>query len=313
MPTPAPKYTGPVEKIRMGVETSLLPATVWVAENKGYFLEQGLDAEIKEFSSGRAALKSMLEEGNLDLATVAQTPVMFNSFNRSDYAIIAGMVSSSNDVKILVRKDRNISTPADLRGKKIGMTQGSTGHYFLSLFLTQHGLTLADVITVDIAATTLPQAIVEGKVDAISTWEPNINNAKNALGDNALLLESRDVFREDFYFVTFKDWATAHPELLKRFLAAIDRAALFIADHPAEAQQIVAQRLKLDPLFVSSIWSDFSFKLFLDQAILSTIERESRWAIANKLTDKTAPSNYLDFIYFDALEAVKPEAITIIH
>ena len=42
----------PLEKITFGVETSILPSAVWVAENKGYFEEEGLDVEIKEFDSG---------------------------------------------------------------------------------------------------------------------------------------------------------------------------------------------------------------------------------------------------------------------
>lgn len=308
-----PAYTGSVEKIRIGVELGLLPAPVRIAEHNGYFKEQGIDLAITDFSSGRAALSAMLTEGNLDMATVAQTPIVLNSFDRNDYQIIAGMVSSSNDVKILARKDRNINTPADLKGKKVGMTRGSTGHYFLSLFLAQHSLSLDDIVTVDIAATALPEAINEGTVDAIATWEPNLYRASQLLGDNALILESRGTYREDFYFAVFKDWAKSNPELLERFLRAIDSAETFIAEHSKESQEIVAERLQIDPLFIASVWDDFSYGLFLDQAILLTFEQQARWMIANKLTDKSTLPNYLDFIYFDALEAVKPEAVTIIH
>ena len=41
------------EKVILGVETSFLTAAVWVAENKGYFQEQGIDLVIKEFDSGK--------------------------------------------------------------------------------------------------------------------------------------------------------------------------------------------------------------------------------------------------------------------
>ena len=90
-------------EIILGVETSILPSPVWVAENKRYFQEEGLNVKIKEFGSGRSALKTMLTEGNLDMVTCAQTPVMFNSFTRNDYAIIAAMVYSDSDVKVLAR------------------------------------------------------------------------------------------------------------------------------------------------------------------------------------------------------------------
>jgi NitT/TauT family transport system substrate-binding protein len=63
---------------------------------------------------------------------------------------------------------------------------------------------------------------------------------------------------------------------------------------------------------VTSIWNEFIFELFLDQAILTILENEARWAIRNKLTDGKKVPNYLNFIYFDTLEAVKPKGVNII-
>ena len=60
------------------------------------------------------------------------------------------------------------------------------------------------------------------------------------------------------------------------------------------------------------IWAEFSFQLLLDQTILVSMEDEARWAMKEGLTDKKEVPNYLDFIFMDALELVKPEAVTII-
>jgi ABC-type nitrate/sulfonate/bicarbonate transport system substrate-binding protein len=54
-------YSGPVEKVTLGAEASLLPAAVWVAEDKGYFKEEGLDITIKKFDSGRLSFLAMLK------------------------------------------------------------------------------------------------------------------------------------------------------------------------------------------------------------------------------------------------------------
>ena len=304
-----------IKKVTLGVETSLPPAAVWVAENKGYFRGEGLDLTIKEFDSGRTALATMLNEGNLDMVTVAQTPVMFNSFDRDDYVIIAAMVYSDNDVKILARQDRGIKNPSDLRGKTVGITKGSTGHFFLGLFLIHSGLGLSEIETIDIEASELPQALVDGRVDAISTWEPHIWNAKKLLDENAVRLQPRGgskIFREDFYFVPNRNFMENNPETLKRFLKAIEKGEEFIQKNREEAINIVSQRLKLDKVFIASIWDDFEFQLILDQAIIITLEDEARWAIDNNLTNSTEVPNYLDYIYSDILEEIKPKAVTII-
>jgi NitT/TauT family transport system substrate-binding protein len=50
----------------------------------------------------------------------------------------------------------------------------------------------------------------------------------------------------------------------------------------------------------------------LTQVLLITLEDETRWAIKSKLVEKSKMPNYIDFIYVDGLQAVKPEAVRII-
>ncbi len=196
----------------------------------------------------------------------------------------------------------------------MGITKGSTGHFFLGLFLAHSGLMLFEIKTIDLEASELPQALIDGRVDAISTWEPHIWNAKKLLGGNAVFLQPRGgakIFREDFYFVPNRNFMENNPETLKRFLKAIEKAEEFIQKNKEEAINIVSQRLKIDKELVLSVWDDFEFQLILDQTILITLEDEARWAIDNNLVDATEVPNYLDYIYIDALEEVKPEAVTI--
>jgi ABC-type nitrate/sulfonate/bicarbonate transport system substrate-binding protein len=304
-----------VEKLTLGVETSFLTAPVWVAENRGYFQDEGLTVEIKDFDSGKTALTTMLDAGNtqdLDIITVAQTPVMFNSFTRDDYQIIAAMVTSEDDVKVLIKKQNEISVATDLRGKKIGITEASTGQFFLSLFLSYNGIAYSEVEVVDTRPADLPQALADGKVDAIVTWEPHILNAQKLLGENALILPSEGIYREDFYFVGHREFISNNAEALKGFIRAIERAENFISSNKDDSIDIVADRLGIERSFVVSFWDTFDFQLLLDQMILINLEDEAKWAIENKLTDATEIPNYADYIYVDALVGVKPEAVGII-
>jgi len=305
-------YTGPMTKITFGVDFSVISAPVWVAENRGYFQKEGLDVEIKNYSSGRTALADMLEKGNLDMVTVAQTPVMYNSFSENNYAIIAAVACSYEDVVILANRGNAIEISSDLKGKKIGTPVGSSGHFFLGLFLIHNGLRISDVTVIDIDAPELPRALSDGRVDAIAIWQPHIHNAQKLLAGKTLLLPSKNLYREDFYIVPHKNFMKNNPAALKKFLKAIDRAENFIQENKEEAINIVSARLRLERETVASFWNSYEFKMFLDQTILADLEAEARWAIRNKYTTATSIPDYLNFIYPDALEAIKPEAVQII-
>jgi ABC-type nitrate/sulfonate/bicarbonate transport system substrate-binding protein len=304
------KYSGPVEKITLGAETSLLTAAVWIADEKGFFEEYGLDLEIVEFESGKASFNDMLNNG-VDISTVAPTPIMFNSFERDDFSIFATFVSSTEDVKVIARKDSGINQAKDLIGKKIGTPAGTTGQFFLSSYLTFRGVDYSEIEEVDISPSNLPNALNNGEVDAIVIWEPHAYNAINLLGGNSIHLPSPEVYDETFNFMVMDNYVENNPEVLVRFLKALDKATKFIENNKEESQRIVADRLKLDIEVMTVLWKDFVFDITLEQSLILTLEAEAQWAINNNLTEATEIPNYLDYINIDALREVKPESITI--
>lgn len=305
-PSPSNEIT---HKFTLGAEKSLLTAAVWVAENKGYFKDEGLDVEIKGFESGKASFVAMLEGKGIDISTVAPTPIMFQSFKRDDFSVLGTFTYSYEDVKVIGRKDRKIATADDLKGKKIGTPYGTTGQFFVEAFLTHNGLSASDVQVVDISPSSLPAAIQEGKVDAIVIWEPHAYKAQQILADNAVTLPSSNVYKETFNFMAMNSFAKRNPQALEKFLSAIQKATAFIKSDKTEAQSIVAQRLNLDTKVMEILWEQFVFELSLDQSLLKTLEDEARWAIQSKLVDTDTMPNYLGFIHTDALTHVSPQAV----
>ena len=232
--------------------------------------------------------------------------------DRNDFVIIGAMVYTDDIVKILVREDKGIRNPLDLIDKKIGITKGSTGQFFLDVFLTHKSILSSEVKTIDLRPSELPQALAEGRVDGICVWEPHILEAKKLLDNSAVVLLSYGIYRGAFYFVANKVFAKNNPETIQSFLKAIEKAEEFIQKNEEESIGIVSQRLKTDKDLTALIWGDFSFQLMLDQTILISLEDIARWAIKERLTDDKEIPNYLDFIYMEALEQVKPRAVTII-
>ena len=306
------KPTVPVQTLTLGVEASLLPAAVWVAEAKDYFQHAGVTVRIEAFESGRLSLLAMLEGEDIDICTVAPTPIMFKSFERRDFRILATFAYSYDDVKVIARKDRGINTAADLRGARIATPSETTGAFVLAAFLTYNGLLPSDVEVVDLNPSDLAIALKRGEVDAVVIWEPHAHQARTLLAQNAIRLPTSEIYRETFNFVARKQFAEDHPDAIRRFLAAVDRATTFIGNYPQAAQAIVAQRLGLHTEALTELWDDFVFELSLHQSLLMTLEDEARWAIENRLTDETQVPNFLDLLHLDAMVEVKPEGVTII-
>ena len=307
----AEKYVGPIKKVTFGSSTTHKIAAVFVADNKGYFKDEGIDLEIKKSGSGKASFLPMLKGEGVDISAVADTPIVIESFNREDFYIIAGMYTSYDD-KVIARKDKGINSVADLRGKKVGLTKGTNAQFLLDLLLIYNKIPSSEVEVVDIKPMDLVTALENGDVDAISAWEPIPFEAEQVLQGKTIKFLNEEFYRKIFYFALKKDFARDNPGVVKRFIKAIDRTNTFLRENEGESQTIVAEALNLDKEAVVRGWEEGEFTLFLDQALIVSLEDQARWAIKNKLTDATKVPNYLNYIYFDALEAVKPKSMTII-
>ncbi len=301
--------TEPVPSLTLGATPILLPATVWIAVEQGFFAEEGIDVRIEEYVSGRAALTALSADEGPEMVTVAQTPIVFDSFERQDFAILATMVTSFDDEHVIARRDREILTPADLRGTRVGVTLGTAGHFFLALFLADAGLTLSDVEVVHMAPDALPIALAAGDLDAISTWEPHLSRASEALGETAIVFDDGDFYREDFYFVATKDWLGSHDDTVQRFLQALIRAEDFIQSNPEESKTLVARRIGMSRTLVDTLWSKFAFAISLDQSLLNTLELQARWVLEAGFVEADSIPNYLEFVWAGPLEQVRPAAV----
>lgn len=310
-PSQPQKYTGPVEKVTVGSYTGEYAALFYIADEKGYFKDEGIDLEIKPYQGGIFAIPDLVA-GKIDIVLANEFAPVLKTFDTPNLKILAS-INKTNSYEFIALRDHGINVPADLKGKKVGIPKNTQSEFLLGTFLTFNHLSLTDLEVIYITPLDLMDAMVSGKIDATVIWPPHSFNIAKKLGTNAVVWGGQS--DQDVYFVLVgsDDLVKKGPRVIEKVLRALIKAEEFVKNNTAETKVIVMGRTKTDEAYIKHVWSQNSFSVSLEQAMVLTMEDEARWMIENKLTDKTKVPNYLDLIYFDALEKVKPEAVTIIH
>lgn len=307
-----PSTTGKPIKITVAYTIQPQSTLIHVAVAKGYFAEEGLDVQPSIHTFGKASLQTVLDH-KADFATVAETPVMFNILKGEKIYVIANIEASSVNNGMAARQDAGIHKPADLRGKRVGYTPGTTSEFFLDSFLTATGLTRQDVRSVALKPEEMLGAILSKQVDAVSTWNYPLTQIKQQLGEQGALFLDKEIYTETFNVAAQQDFVNKNPDVVRRFLRALLKAENFVKANRDEAQSILHAATKTDLALIKDVWDAFSYQLNLDQTLVITLEDETRWAIKNHLVEQDTMPNYLDYIYLDGLKSIKPEAVRIKH
>ncbi len=298
------------DALRVAVAKTPLSLPFYVAESQNYFAAEGVAVRLADVIGGHRTLQQVLA-GEADLATSSEAVVMFNSFKRNDFAVLASFVSSDDDVKIIARKDLDLTRTEQIAGMRFATVVGAASHYYLDTWLLFHGVDTKSVKVVNMQPEAMSAALSKGEVDAVAIWEPHPFMIVNAV-PGAKLLPNTRTYVLTFNLVGQKTMIRQREDELVRLLRALDRAQSFIKAEPKKAQAILRTRLGLDQAFIDWIWPHYTFRLALDQWLMSAMESQARWARREGYVADSRSINYLDFIESGPLRKVRPELVGIV-
>ena len=286
--------------------------TIFLASEKGYFKEQGLDVILKtSYPHGKATLNAVIT-GETDFGVSSETPFIHAVLKGNKLYALAVMITAENHLSVVARKDKGVLKAKDLINKTIGVTLGSNGEYFLDTVLLLNHIPREKVKLVHLKPKLMGAAIMNGDVDAIATWNPQMYKAQKELGEQGVTFTAEGLYSPYFIIAARQDYVHANPDIIERVVRSLVKASHYIHEFPDESRQIVAKHLKTDESLLKELSATYRFKILLDQSFVVTLENQSKWAIKKKLTHQTKLPNYMEFIYPDALSVVKPKNMTII-
>lgn len=236
---------GPVQVTYLtGFGTFGREAYAYVALEKGYFEEEGIEVDIQP-GGGTIPNITQAVDGDVEFALADFTGVLLAYGNEQvplDFTVVAAVLQQTV-FSIIALEESGIRTPRDLEGKTIGDAPGSFGPLLFPAYADLAGID-AELVDVDntIPPPQLPVMLGEGNVDAIGQFllgKPTIEAA--AGGREAVVLPFSDVLR-DLYgisLVTSNRIAEEEPELVERFVRALMRGLEDSIADPEEAGRIL--------------------------------------------------------------------------
>ena len=143
-------------------------------------------AQWSDFTSGPPMLQAMAA-GSVDVGGVGNAPPVFAAAGGDQIAIVGALQANPHGSALLVPKGSPIHSPAQLRGKRIAVAQGSSADYHLLTVLTKAGLSVHDVTLVYLQPAAGLAALTSGHVDAWDIWSPFIEEGESMNGSTAIV------------------------------------------------------------------------------------------------------------------------------
>jgi len=181
-----------LSKAKVGVLRLSSSAPVFIAQDKGYFKDAGLDVELKFFDAAQPSAVATAS-GDVDFGVTAFTAGLYNLAGKGVLKVIGGMSREKAGFPLIGYFASNnayaagLKTPRDLAGKRIAVTQvGSSFHYSLGLLADKYGFKLSDVKVLPLQSLSNAAAALKGEtVDAALL---PVSTARKLMDDNGAKL-----------------------------------------------------------------------------------------------------------------------------
>ncbi|MEG3639235.1 ABC transporter substrate-binding protein [Magnetococcus sp. PR-3] len=285
--------------------------TIFIAQERGYFAAEGLTVRLEHHPHGLSAMQA-LQAGEVDYASSSETPLIRHILKGAEFRILASMITANHHVGIVARRDRGITRSADLVGKRIGVTQGSNGAYYLDLCLLMHGLSSSSVTRVHLKPTEMKSALVAGEIDAASVWNPVKYALIKELNEGAFSTDLKGLYAPHFILSVHARHLQRNPDQVEAMMKAMLRAAEYVKEHRDQANVIAARYMKSTPELLHSLSATYDFTLKLDQSLISILEQQAHWIGNGLKVEKAQPiPNFLEYIAHQPLVSVAPDRVTV--
>jgi sulfonate transport system substrate-binding protein len=220
----------------------------------------GVTVEWKEFQAGPPLLEA-LTVGSLDIGRTGDAPPVFAQAADAPLVYVGGGAAKPHSSGVVVSANSPIKTLADLRGKKVAFTKGSSANYLVVRAIESVGVQFSDIKPINLSPGDARTAFEQGKVDAWVIWDPFFaavqkQNNVRVLTDGEGLAANRD------FYLASRTFAEQNPEVIKAVREETQAVAQWAAANPNEVVKILSPLLGIEPPILDTVTKrrDYGFE-----------------------------------------------------
>ncbi len=266
--------------IRLGVMSASDSAPILLAEEKGYFKEEGVNLELEIFTNG-ATKQSSIQAGELDGGMLSMTQILNNANGG-----LKAKITTTTDGMFPIVLSKNYKEKKDV---KVGLMEVSVTNFLADKYLKDYNVTKEFINEMPVRM----QMLMADKIDMAVLPEPMASNAelkglkKKVYGDPDDFTPNAMVFSDEFI--------ENNPNTVAAFHKAYNRAVEDIINNPDEAKDVLVNKLGLDPKVKELMVLPTYHKTRIPTA--DYINEVKVWT--EKLQGKTLNINYDDIVSKD--------------
>ncbi|NUP81448.1 MAG: aliphatic sulfonate ABC transporter substrate-binding protein [Nonomuraea sp.] len=210
-----------------------------IAAKQGLWDKQGLTPEIRVFTNGPLQIQA-LGAGDLDFGYIGPGAMWLPATGKAKVVAINTLAYAD---RVIGRP--GVATMQDLKGKKVGVPEGTSGDMVLNLALKKAGMTADDIQKVPMDPATVVSAFSAGQIDGAGIWYPLIDTIKTKVPGLTEIASTKE-FPDNSFPTAFVSGTKVSDELTTKVLKVLQEANDWRAAHPDEAITEAAGLLKID-------------------------------------------------------------------
>jgi aliphatic sulfonates family ABC transporter substrate-binding protein len=288
------KTKPPTTKITYAMPITVAAIPAYVALEKGFWKEEGLDVQAQMFPSGRQALDALLSK-SAEVMSVSETPLM-HAILQGNKIYIVTTVTQHQEAKLIARRDKGIQSGRDLVGKRVATLPGTNSDYFMYEFLKANGVPIENVKVTNMNPPDMVTAFVQGNIDAYFAWEPHIYYAQKQLPQQSIVFPPGDLYHGRHCVAMNQEFVSAHPDVVEKLIRGFQRAEKFVNENPDESMAIVSKITSMDIGALKSLWSEYRVTVGIDPQLIPILDKEAQWARTISKSNAPVP-NFNEYIY----------------